>query len=87
VVFGLNLLGEFQRAVDPTLKTYEQPATLPFEVFTCGAILGRSGHHFDPAPVQKTGERLGYRSTCGERASLPVAIAINSGTASHNTLK
>ena len=45
VVFGFNLLGEFQRAVDPTLKTYEQPATLRFEVFTCGAILGRSGHH------------------------------------------
>ncbi len=35
----------FQRAVDPALKTYEQPATLRFEVFTCGAILGRSGHH------------------------------------------
>ena len=45
VVFGFNLLGEFQRAVDPTLKTYKQPATLRFEVFTCGAILGRSGHH------------------------------------------
>jgi hypothetical protein len=23
----------------------KQPATLRFEVFTCGAILGRSGHH------------------------------------------
>jgi hypothetical protein len=45
VVFGFNLLGEFQRAVDPTLKTYKQPATLRLEVFTCGAILGRSGHH------------------------------------------
>ena len=45
VVFGFNLLGEFQRAVDPTLKTYKQPATLRFEVFTCGAILGRGGHH------------------------------------------
>jgi hypothetical protein len=45
VVFGFNLLGEFQRAVDPTLKTYKQPATLRFEVFTCDAILGRSGHH------------------------------------------
>ena len=45
VVFGFYLLGEFQRAVDPTLKTYKQPATLRFEVFTCGAILGRSGHH------------------------------------------
>ena len=45
VVFGFNLLGEFQRAVDPTLETYKQPATLRFEVFTCGAILGRSGHH------------------------------------------
>ena len=45
VLFGFNLLGEFQRAVDPALKTYKQPATLRFEVFTCGAILGRSGHH------------------------------------------
>jgi hypothetical protein len=24
---------------------YKQPATLRFEIFTCGAILGRSGHH------------------------------------------
>jgi Transposase DDE domain group 1 len=45
VLFGFNLLGEFQRALDPALKTYKQPATLRFEVFTCGAILGRSGHH------------------------------------------
>jgi hypothetical protein len=45
VLFGFNLLGEFQRALDPALKTYKQPATLRFKVFTCGAILGRSGHH------------------------------------------
>jgi hypothetical protein len=45
VLFGFNLLGEFQRALDPALKTYKQPGTLRFEVFTCGAILGRSGHH------------------------------------------
>jgi len=45
VLFGFNLLGEFQRALNPALKTYKQPATLRFEVFTCGAILGRSGHH------------------------------------------
>jgi Transposase DDE domain group 1 len=45
VLFGFNLLGEFQRALAPALKTYKQPATLRFEVFTCGAILGRSGHH------------------------------------------
>ena len=45
VLFSFNLLSEFQRAIDPTLKTYRQPATLRFEVFTCGAILGRSGHH------------------------------------------
>lgn len=40
VLFGFNLLSEFQRAVDSALKTYKQPATLRFEVFTCGAILG-----------------------------------------------
>ena len=45
VVFSFNLLSEFQRAVNPALKSYKQPATLRFEVFTCGAILGRSGHH------------------------------------------
>ena len=45
VLFSFNLLSEFQRAIDPALKTYKQPATLRFEVFTCGAILGRSGHH------------------------------------------
>ena len=45
VIFSFNLLSEFQRAIDPALKTYKQPATLRFEVFTCGAILGRSGHH------------------------------------------
>jgi len=45
VLFSFNLLSEFQRAIDPTLKTYKQPATLRFEVFTCGAILGQSGHH------------------------------------------
>jgi hypothetical protein len=45
VLFSFNLLSEFQRAIDPALKTYKQPATQRFEVFTCGAILGRSGHH------------------------------------------
>ena len=45
VLFEFNLLGEFQRALDPALKTYKQPATLRFDVFTCGAILGQSGHH------------------------------------------
>jgi hypothetical protein len=45
VLFSFNLLSEFQRAIHPALKTYKQPATLRFEVFTCGAILGRSGHH------------------------------------------
>jgi hypothetical protein len=28
VLFGFNLLSEFQRAVDPALKAYKQPATL-----------------------------------------------------------
>jgi hypothetical protein len=30
VLFSFNLLSEFQRAIDPALKTYKQPATLPF---------------------------------------------------------
>jgi hypothetical protein len=45
VLFGFDLLSEFQRAVDPALKTYKQPAILRFEVFTCDAILGRIGQH------------------------------------------
>jgi hypothetical protein len=45
VLFSFKFLSEFQRAIDPALKSYKQPATLRFEVFTCGAILGRSGHH------------------------------------------
>jgi hypothetical protein len=39
VLFSFNLLSEFQRAIDPAFKTYKQPATLRFEVFTCSAIL------------------------------------------------
>lgn len=45
VLFSFNLLSEFQRAIDPALKSYKQPATLRLELFTCGAILGRNGHH------------------------------------------
>src|SRR5258708_27265546 len=45
VLFSFNLLSELQRAINPTLKTYKQPATLRFEGFTCGAILGPSGPH------------------------------------------
>jgi hypothetical protein len=45
VLFSFNLLSEFQRAINPALKSYKQPATLRFELFTCGAILGRNGHH------------------------------------------
>jgi hypothetical protein len=40
VLFSFSLPSEFQRAIDPALKTYKQPVTLRFEVFTCGAILG-----------------------------------------------
>ena len=41
VLLLFNLLSEFQRAVG--LPVYRQPATLRTQVFTCGAILGRSG--------------------------------------------
>jgi hypothetical protein len=55
VLFAFNLLSEFQRAIDPALKTYKQPATLRFELFTCGAILARSGHHLVLHICPKTG--------------------------------
>ena len=42
---SFNLSSEFQRAIDPALKSYKQPATLRLEVFTAAAISGRSGHH------------------------------------------
>ena len=45
MLFSFNLLSEFQRALDPAIKSYKQPATLRFTVFTCGTILGRSGHY------------------------------------------
>ena len=43
ILMLFNLLGEFQRASGMT--GYRQPATLRVQVFLCGAILGRAGHH------------------------------------------
>jgi hypothetical protein len=43
VLMLFNLLGEFQRASG--MSGYRQPATLRAQVFLCGAILGRAGHH------------------------------------------
>jgi len=43
ILMLFNLLGEFQRAT--ALPGYRQPATLRVQVFLCGAILGRAGHH------------------------------------------
>ena len=43
ILMLFNLLGEFQRASG--MSGYRQPATLRVQVFLCGAILGRSGHH------------------------------------------
>jgi hypothetical protein len=39
-----NLLGEFQRVTLPGSR-WKQPATLRSQIFICGAILGRRGHH------------------------------------------
>jgi hypothetical protein len=58
-------LSEFQRAIDPTLKTYKQPATLRFEGFTCGAILGRSGHHLAPAGRRRSAFKPNTATTAG----------------------
>ncbi len=43
ILLLFNLLAEFQRASG--LRTYRQPATLRTQVFLCGALLGRAGHH------------------------------------------
>lgn len=43
ILMLFNLLSEFQRASG--MKSYRQPATLRSQVFLCGAILGRAGHH------------------------------------------
>jgi hypothetical protein len=43
ILMLFNLLGEFQRASGMT--GYRQPASLRVQVFLCGAILGRAGHH------------------------------------------
>src|SRR5215469_1507131 len=66
VVFSFNLLSEFQRAIDPALKSYKQPATLRFEVFTCGAILGRSGHHLVLSSSSRSGREQSGRSPGSE---------------------
>ena len=43
ILMLFNLLGEFQRAT--SMPGYRQPATLRLQVFLCGAIPGRAGHH------------------------------------------
>jgi hypothetical protein len=43
ILMLFNLLGEFQRTSG--MRRYRQPATLRAQVFLCGAILGRAGHH------------------------------------------
>jgi len=43
ILMLFNLLGEMQRM--SAMKQYRRPATLRAQVFLCGAILGRSGHH------------------------------------------
>jgi hypothetical protein len=44
ILLLFNLLAEFQRAAH--LAVYRQPATLRSQIFLCGAILGRAGHHW-----------------------------------------
>jgi hypothetical protein len=43
ILMLFNLLSEFQRATG--MSGYRQPASLRVQVFLCGAILGRAGHH------------------------------------------
>lgn len=43
ILMLFNLLGELQRVCG--MGRYRQPATLRAQVFLCGAILGRAGHH------------------------------------------
>jgi hypothetical protein len=43
ILMLFNLLSEFQRASG--MRSYRQPATLRAQIFLCGAILGRAGHH------------------------------------------
>ena len=42
VLFAFNLLGPYQRQLDPA-RPYRQPATLRSQVFVAGAILGLAG--------------------------------------------
>lgn len=43
VLFLFNILSHFQSAAK--LPSHRRPTTLRMEIFLCGAILGRSGHH------------------------------------------
>jgi hypothetical protein len=61
---------QFQRAVDQAIETYKQPATLRFDLFTCGAILGRSGHHLVLHNVQKLGWLLRTNTAVRELLTL-----------------
>jgi hypothetical protein len=47
VVFGFNLLSEFQRAIDPALKSYKQPNNSPHCIsrFLPAAPSWVAGHH------------------------------------------
>lgn len=45
VLFAFNLLSLLQ-ALDRPCAPQRRPATLRHSLFTCGAIAGRSGHHF-----------------------------------------
>jgi hypothetical protein len=58
VLFGFNLLGEFQRALNPALKTYKQPATLRFEVFHLRGNPRTKRTSSGPAHVHKLGRLL-----------------------------
>lgn len=51
VLFAFNLLSEFQRAIDPGLKSYKQPATLRFRALYLRGNPESKRKSFGPAYV------------------------------------
>jgi len=60
VLFAFNLLGLYQRQLDPA-RPYRQPATLRSQVFVAGAILGLVGKQVALKLLQASGGLAKHR--------------------------
>jgi hypothetical protein len=73
VLFSFNLLSEFQRAIDPALKSYKQPAILRFEVFIF--YLRRDSGSQRPSPGAAYVQKLGWLFATKAALHQPLTLA------------